>query len=809
MAHLIVQADGKTVYHKLVDPVTTIGRAAECTIRLNDQKASRTHCRVEECDRGYKLIDLGSANGTLINGEPVDHRILRAGDVIEIGAVVMTYEVETKDVLRIRRLSKRHRSHRARSTRLRGTRRLSREAEQNGGRAEASAAPPEAPAAGADPDETQEVAEASLLPPLTSASSPAAELDQVDPANRAELAMAVRRLLNDLIERHGEDGLVEMEKIQSDYLSDESAVEPRVQHLIEDRDMMASVLEISRAINSNLHFEKLLDQIIDETIEFTSAERGFVILLDEEEDETEAHEEYTTATVVAARSFGKETISNPDEKFSKVIVREVIENGRPLLSTNAHEEGRFHESESVVTQRLLSVLCVPLRSRERIIGVLYIDNRFETGVFTERDLLWLDSVADLAGVAIENARQARHLEDALTEVRAKARQIEELNALLEQRLENREAELAEAKAQLVRRAEGREEPRTVDGYRPRFEYPQIVGSSPAMRPVFQWLDKAAVNDSIRVLIEGENGTGKELAARALHEHSPRKDGPFVAENCGAVPETLFESIFFGYAKGAFTGATKDTAGLFEQANGGTLFLDEVGEIPSEQQAALLRVLETGQVRRIGDSKERDVDVRIISATNRDLEQMVNEKQFREDLYYRLNGIAFHLPALRERREDIRPLAENFFAEAFEEFKTAPKPVDDDVYDLLCNFDWPGNVRQLRNTCRNVVMFGSDQAKLTLECVPPELREQAAAGASGRQGGGAHGGKGTDGLPEVPPGTPLKQAVKMVSEALEARMIEQVFRECNWVKKDAAERLGISRPTLDAKLEAYGIKAEKS
>ena len=259
---------------------------------------------------------------------------------------------------------------------------------------------------------------------------------------------------------------------------------------------------------------------------------------------------------------------------------------------------------------------------------------------------------------------------------------------------------------------------------------EIVGSAPAMQEVFRAIGRLS-RSNITVLITGESGTGKELVARALHEHSPRVHGPFIALNTAAIPKELLESELFGHERGAFTGAQAQRRGRFEQAHGGTLFLDEIGDMPAELQTRLLRVLSDGEFYRVGGHTPISADVRIIAATHQNLELRVEEGQFREDLYHRLNVIRVHVPSLRERRIDVPVLARHFLAATATELGVEPKILRPEVERALSNFDWPGNVRQLENSCRWLTVMASGN-ELHVEDLPPELLNTSSAEANATQ-----------------------------------------------------------------------------
>lgn len=277
-------------------------------------------------------------------------------------------------------------------------------------------------------------------------------------------------------------------------------------------------------------------------------------------------------------------------------------------------------------------------------------------------------------------------------------------------------------ADLVKRAARKKEVAATVAASP--SHAAIIGEAPAMQDVFRAIGRLSQSQII-VLITGESGTGKELVARALHVNSPRAQKPFIAINTAAIPKDLMESEFFGHERGAFTGAAAQRKGRFEQADGGTLFLDEIGDMPADLQTRLLRVLQDGQFYRVGGISPIKVDVRVIAATHQDLETLVKEGRFREDLYHRLNVIRVRIPSLRERPEDIPLLMQHFLARAAAELNTAPKKLLPEVLERLRNFDWPGNVRQLENTCRWLTVMAPGQ-DVHLQDLPPEISEAVAA-----------------------------------------------------------------------------------
>ncbi|SDK36183.1 nitrogen regulation protein NR(I) [Microbulbifer yueqingensis] len=329
---------------------------------------------------------------------------------------------------------------------------------------------------------------------------------------------------------------------------------------------------------------------------------------------------------------------------------------------------------------------------------------------------------------------------------------------------------------------------------------EIIGEAPAMQEVFRAIGRLS-HSNITVLINGESGTGKELVAQALHNHSPRSSKPFIALNMAAIPRDLMESELFGHEKGAFTGATAQRAGRFEQADGGTLFLDEIGDMPPETQTRLLRVLADGEFYRVGGHTPVKVDVRIIAATHQDLEQLVEKHQFREDLFHRLNVIRIHIPRLADRREDIPRLVRHFFNSAAEDLGVEPKILLKETEEYLAGLDWPGNVRQLENTCRWITVMASGR-EVHIEDLPQELHQQTAGAQAPQDWQKAlrlwADQALADGRREI-----LSEAVPQFERAL----IEIALKHTAGRKRDAAELLGWGRNTLTRKLKELGMNGD--
>jgi transcriptional regulator with GAF, ATPase, and Fis domain len=533
---------------------------------------------------------------------------------------------------------------------------------------------------------------------------------------------------------------------------------------------LVAFLQIARALNEEGDLTRLLTQIVDAAIALCGAERGFLIL-----GKTGDH------SVEVARNFAQEEVLSPEFKISRTIANRVMATGVPELTTNAQEDDRFRDLQSVADLRLRSVLCIPIRVQNEIGGVLYVDNRLQQQVFQEREKALLLSLADHAGTAINTARSLEQLRTKQVELQQALDRVDQLNGALKGQLQEKTSELTQIREELSAQSLAQ---------RSKYDYKQIVGGGRAMRGVFALLDKY-IDAHDPVLITGDSGTGKELVARAIHAHSARQNKAFVSENCAALPEPLLESELFGYVRGAFTGATGNKKGLFEAAEGGVLFLDEIGDLPLELQKKLLRVLQEGEVRPLGSRETIKVDVRLICATNRNLEVMVRDGEFREDLYYRLAVLPVHLPPLRDRKEDIPQLVKRFFSDLQRETQTRVR-ISPDAMDRIVAYSWPGNVRELQNEIRRASIL-SDGIILETH-LSVHVRE-------GRRGPGT--GFTDDGLVPAERGTTLPDMVR----ELEIREIQKAFDRAQSNKSRAADLLGLSRFALQRKLEKYALDAD--
>jgi transcriptional regulator with GAF, ATPase, and Fis domain len=428
---------------------------------------------------------------------------------------------------------------------------------------------------------------------------------------------------------------------------------------------------------------------------------------------------------------------------TRSIFRKVIGERAAVLAADAPQD--VGQSESLIGAQIRSTIGVPLWKGDDILGVLQVDNRDAPSMLGQGDVEVLAVLAANASLAVAQAR-------------------------LVQRLVMAEERLNKENAFLKRREESRREAQP------------ILGTSQAMKSLLAQLDKV-VDTRVTVLIEGETGTGKELIASALHYRSRRRDKLFVTQNCAALPETLLESELFGHRRGAFTGATEDKKGLFEIADGGTLFLDEVTEMSPTLQSKLLRVLADGEVRPVGATQPRYVNVRIVAASNRDVEKEVAAGRFREDLYYRLKVFPIRVPPLRERTGDIPLLAAAFLDRYASELCRSVAGFTQQAMEILASYDWPGNVRELQNEVQRIVIEIEPNGFVTQEALSPRIRK--IQGLVERSGA-------------------AKGRLREMMDSVEKYLLEEALREHGQNKTSAAKALGITREGLHKKLRQLGI-----
>ncbi len=409
---------------------------------------------------------------------------------------------------------------------------------------------------------------------------------------------------------------------------------------------LATIYRLTRQLSALGDEENVLDLILNQLIDETGAEVGAFIFYDKENDAF-----VPKSIITRSKPFAGET------QFSQTVFRQVLNSKQAVLSFDTLSDEQYAHSQSVILNQIHSILAFPLIIKDQVYGILYFDSRKNRQNFNEAARQFLSFFSVIASLALE-------------QILAKQK-FESENLLLRNQLA-RDLHLA-----------------------------TIVGESPVMKRLFDLISKVARSDA-SVLITGENGTGKELVARAIHDLSDRKNKPFIAQYVGNIPGTILESELFGYKKGAFTGASADRIGLFEAANGGTLFLDEIGDLPYELQAKLLRVLQNGEFKRLGENIIRKADVRILAATNQDLARLIKEGKFREDLYYRLNVVRISVPPLRERKPDIPLLVEHFLQRENPQLR-----ISNEALKKLMEYHWPGNVRQLENIIKRACILASD------------------------------------------------------------------------------------------------------
>ncbi|HYN83705.1 MAG TPA: sigma 54-interacting transcriptional regulator [Pyrinomonadaceae bacterium] len=461
------------------------------------------------------------------------------------------------------------------------------------------------------------------------------------------------------------------------YLSPEKLVEsvPPLERIARD---FRALLKVSTTISSIRDSQELQRRLLELVFEVVPAERGAIILTDGE-----------SADVLSLcgldRTSGQDAV-----QVSRTVVRQAVEGRAAVLSNDVLSGEAFAAAESLRSSYVRSLVCVPLVLFGQPLGAIYLTTTDAGTRFTEEHLQLLTVVASVAAVALKNAQHVELLEDENRQLRADV----------------------------------------------KIEH-SMVGECERMREVYRFIARVAPTPAT-VLVRGESGTGKELAARAIHLNSPRAERPFAAINCAALAETLLESELFGHEKGAFTGAVGQRRGRLEAAEGGTVFLDEVGEMSPALQAKLLRVLQEREFERVGGTQTIQVDVRVVAATNRDLERAMKDGTFRPDLYYRLNVVSFQMPPLRERREDIPMLASYFANKYSTKFNRKVSGLSSAARACLVSYDWPGNVRELENAIERAVVLGSSDLILP-EDLPETLLEAAAPqqGATGEGGAGKY------------------------------------------------------------------------
>ena len=515
-----------------------------------------------------------------------------------------------------------------------------------------------------------------------------------------------------------------------------------------DRERLGVILELSRGFAAERDLDELLALVLLHTKEVLNAEGSSLLLLDEGGKELFFPVSSSAREGIDARLHG---LRFP---VSEGIAGRVTRTRQALRVNDVAENPYFNPKIDQATgEQTRSVVCVPLRSQGSVVGVIEVINSLQGG-FGQADLEFLEALAPSVALAVETARLVGNLREQTS------RQASEISGLRRERMH------ADA-------------------------FPEIIGRSPAMESVFALMESAS-DSTIAVLIQGETGVGKELVARAIHNHGPRRQAPLVALNCGAMPAALLESELFGFARGAFTGADREKPGLFEAADGGTLFLDEVNAMPMDQQAKLLRVIQEGEFRRLGETASRKVDVRLISASNADLAEEVREKRFREDLYYRLNVFPIVVPPLRERPGDVSLIAMAILAGISERTSKDVRAIDSDALEILDHYRWPGNVRELENELERAVALASVGTSIGRSCLSERVVELSKK------------------APEA--GSQLFQqrgSLREARERFERQFLATVLRLHSGNATKAAKELGISRQMLQKKIRDWNLRDPRS
>ncbi|MCX8031621.1 MAG: sigma 54-interacting transcriptional regulator [Thermodesulfovibrionales bacterium] len=494
---------------------------------------------------------------------------------------------------------------------------------------------------------------------------------------------------------------------------------------------LKALFEISKVLTSSFNLEKNLFLALEIISKELEMRRGSIFIFDKKTEEI---------SIVAAYGLTEEEISRGKYRLGEGIVGRVIETGQPMFIPDIEKEPQFlNKTGSRPNKKGISFLCVPIKIEEEILGVVSADRIYaDEQVDVDDDLRVLSIIASLIGQFLKLWETYKIIEDE--------------NIILRAQLKD------------------------------RYNFPNLIGQSPSFQAVLKTVMKVAGTDAT-VLLFGESGTGKELIAKTIHFQSKRAKGPFVAINCAAIPENLLEAELFGSEKGAFTGAIK-RIGKFEQANGGTIFLDEIGELPFSLQPKLLRVLQDKAFEPLGSSKNIKVDVRIISATNKDLSEEIRKGSFREDLFWRLNVIPIYIPPLRERKEDIPPLVE-YYLKSFCNIYKKSISIDNEALKVLLSYDWPGNVRELSNTIERLVVM-SESDKIKVYELPDRVR----------------------GIIKVK--SVFSEDLKLPTEIeeLERIRIMDALPRFNYNIRKTAKLLGLTERQLNYRVRKYGIKIKK-
>jgi Nif-specific regulatory protein len=525
---------------------------------------------------------------------------------------------------------------------------------------------------------------------------------------------------------------------------------------------MSILTDVTQILSSTLELREVFQKIMQVLIDKLDMIRGSLVLLDDKTGRLRTE---------AALGYSNEEAGRGDYALGEGVTGNVVATGRSRVVPDIRKEpdflNRTFSRDMAALNSAISYLCIPIRIEGRTAGALSVDKAFVSDDQLKQDHIFLAIIASFLAQAIQINRMVMRQKEELLE-------------------ENRQL-----RAQV----------------RDRFKFENIIGDSPAMHEVFATVGQVA-NSRATVLLLGETGTGKEMIAKAIHYNSPRKDKPFVRVNCGALTGTLLESELFGHVKGSFTGAIRDKEGRFEAADEGTIFLDEIGTMEPQLQVKLLRVLQEREFERVGDTQTMKVDVRVIAATNVDLQEEVARSNFREDLYYRLNVVNVYLPPLRNRREDIPPLIDYFLDKYNTMNGRKLKRISREMLSILLRYPWPGNVRELENAIERAVVLSSNEdftedllplsvkmfaqqrrqthASESIETLARRIADQAIADYELREG----------------------EIYQLLMDQVEHAVIDRALAKCGGVKTKAADFLGINRNTLNKKVKDLGIEAQE-
>jgi Nif-specific regulatory protein len=510
---------------------------------------------------------------------------------------------------------------------------------------------------------------------------------------------------------------------------------------------LSTLYEVSKAVTSSVRLEEIMSRILAVLHEKMGMERGTLALLDDQTREL---------SIEVAHGLDRKAIRLGRYRIGEGITGKVVETGEPIVVPNVGDNPLFLNRTGArdISRGNIAFICVPIKIDDKTTGVLSVDRLFRENISFEEDLRLLTIISSIIAQAVRVHQLFKK----------EKQKLESENTLFKQELKK------------------------------KFHPTNIIGESKRMADVYASIQLVSQTQAT-VMLRGESGTGKELVAHAIHYNSGRADKPFIKVSCAALPETLLESELFGYEKGAFTGAAANKPGRFELANGGTLFLDEIGDISPGTQIKLLRVLQEKEFERVGGTRTIRVNIRLVTATNKDLEAEIAARRFREDLYYRLNVVPIFLPALRERKEDIPLLVNYFLRKSNEENRKAIRFISDEAMEYLVNYAWPGNVRELENAIERAVVLCTGDT-LTPDFFPiPSVKTGEAMSASPAAV------RRTSSAEE--PKDSLTEAVR----DLEKRMISDAMKRTGGNQRKSAKMLGITERILGYKIKIYGLKDE--